>query len=477
MDNLPATEPAGTGTRKPFSSPPWAASFAIFAAYAVVMAYTNLRFTFLDDEAGSIGLAGHPALGMFRQFFAGTGLREEHPPLSNALLHLWLVATSYSFFGLRIFANLFYIAGLYCTSRAAGRIAGERASRATLIIGCAWPFAFQYGRIDGWYAIAMFLVSLVSWAYVEVLEDSGRWPWIGFAAASVLLVWCNYFGFVFLFLLLADLLIFHRELAGRRIGPLLGVMVAVAVAFLPVLWIVLSDLSSYLEPVASRFDWKNEIAVFGYPAFAIFGSAAIAPWYLPLSVPVVIGVIALFAAIWRSEGRRWLVYFLLAMLMLQISTQMGVKRILFMLPWLFIAIAGAAFGERSRARRLACVALGVIVTCGWIGIMWGQHYATTNLYEPWEEVARVVAQDARNGASVVSDNWPFFLYLNYQLGLESMAQEADHSYLGRSLCRAWIHDLVDSEDKAAMGSEDAWQGSAGEWAIERRDGGVDASCE
>ena len=57
-------------------------------------------------------------------------------------------------------------------------------------------------------------------------------------------------------------------------------------------------------------DWKNEFAMAAYPAFSIFASAAVAPWFLPLSVPVALAVLALFVCIWFSPGRRWLVYYL-----------------------------------------------------------------------------------------------------------------------------------------------------------------------
>ena len=40
---------------------------------------------------------------------------------------------------------------------------------------------------------------------------------------------------------------------------------------------------------------------------------------------------------------------------------------------------------------------GVMLACGWMGIASGRHYATTNLYEPWAKVAKVVAGDARSG--------------------------------------------------------------------------------
>jgi len=235
----------------------------------------------------------------------------------------------------------------------------------------------------------MFLLSWVTWEYLAIIEERGYRPWTLFGVASVLLVWSNYFGFAFLFLLLADLLIFHRDLARKRVRSLWTVIAFVAVLFLPLLPIALYDVFSYVAPVASRADWKNEIAVVGYPSFAIFGSAAIAPWYLPLSLPVFLSVPVLFAAVWFSRGRRWLVYAFLSMALLYISGNLVIKRVPFVLPWLFLAMAAAAFGRDSRYPRLALSSLAVIVVCGWIGIVSGKHYATANLYEPWTKSPRL----------------------------------------------------------------------------------------
>ncbi len=72
---------------------------------------------------------------------------------------------------------------------------------------------------------------------------------------------------------------------------------------------------------------------------------------------------------------------------------------------------------------------------GWIGIASGKHYATTNLYEPWNQVAQVVAGDARSGATIISENLPFFFYLDYELGVESETEAAYNPYLGEELYR------------------------------------------
>ncbi len=432
--------------RREIRLPAWIATLTVVVIYTAAMVSTNTRFTMLDDESVSIAIAGRPVVAAVRPFFTGVGFHELHPPEAELLLHFWLIATHYSFFLLRVFANILFIAAVFFSSKSAEKVAGKPAYWATLLLGFVWPFAFQYGRITGYYCLSMLLLSWVTWAYFGIIADQGYRPWVAFGIASALLVWCNYFGFAFLFLLLADFVIFHQKLALRRLDALLAVMAIIAALFLPLLKVALQDVAIYVAPVASRTNWRNEIAVAGYPSFAMFGSAAIAPWLLPLSVPVFVSIPVLFGAIWFSRGRRWLVYFVWSMVLLGITGNINIKRVSFMLPWLFLAMGTALSRRSSRYPRLALCAITVIVISGWIGIASGKHYATTNLCEPWGKVAEVVAQDARSGATIVSPNQPFFLYFDYQLGLESDTEAADAPYLGEDIYHSHGYTILKPDD-------------------------------
>ncbi len=137
----------------------------------------------------------------------------------------------------------------------------------------------------------------------------------------------------------------------------------------------------------------------GYPLFAIFGSGAVAPWYWPLSLPVAAAAaIALLVAMCFGAGRQWLIYTALAMAAMELGRVFDVKRVLIFIPWLLLAMALAMFGNGSRFPRLAKGAVAVLVVAGWLGIASGRHYATTNLQEPWGQVARIVAEDTRCAA-------------------------------------------------------------------------------
>ena len=414
--------------------------------YLVVMLCTNAHFTILDDEANSIAIAGRPIGAALYTFFSGSAHRELHPPLTELVWHAWMKATNYSFFFLRVLANIFYIGAAFFTGKCAEKLAGRKAYWLTLLLALGWPFSFQYGRIAGWYTLSAFLLSVVTWTYLHLMEDGGRWWWASFTFASILLVWSSYFGFVFLLLLLSDMLIFHREVATRYWRRMMVMGALIALAFIPLLRVASADVGSYVGSETASISLKQEIATIGYPVFALAGSSAVAPWYWPLSVPVLLAAIGLIIALWRSDAKRWLIYVLLAMSAMDAARVFDIKRTLFFLPWIFLMIGISMCGEIASRRRMATGAVAVMMLAGWIGIASGRHYATTNLQEPWGSVARMVAQDARHGATIVAATPPFSLYLDYQLGLQNAMGAADGSNLGDDVYRAHGYKVVEPAD-------------------------------
>jgi hypothetical protein len=419
-------------------------TFAIVVVYAVAMISTNGIFTILDDESTIVSVAGNPVMPTLNLYLNGAA-NNEHPPASDILLHGWMVATGYSLPALRIFANIFYILGTLFLALAARRLGGMKAYWAALVLSFAWPFAFQYGRITGWYCCSYFLVAVTTWIYLEILDGRGYAWWTSFTIAAILMVWTNYFGVATLLLLLLDFLLFHREIARKNRSALLVSIATVVLGFLPLFRVVLSNLGVHAVGVQSAVDWKAMVAEVGYPLFSIFSSVAVAPWYLPLSIPVIAATIALLLSIWCSPGRRWLVYLGLSMVLLELRGHTDVKRVLFLLPWLFVAMVLAALNKAARYPRLAGAAIVTLVIAGWIGIISGRHYATTNLYEPWKNVAQVVACDARAGATVINDSFPFFFYMNYQLGLEKDTQEATGPNLTADLYQSHGYRILEPD--------------------------------
>ncbi len=392
------------------------ATLLVLALYLLFLVSTNRVFTLLDDESLDIGIGRLPLVADLQ-----IGGHAEHPPLSDIALHAWLVATHFSFVMLRVFANIFFVAAIWLIAKAAEKVGGRRAYWITLCIGYAWPFAFQYGRIVGYYLMFMALDSLLTWIYLTILEDAGSsLRWCAFAGAGIAAMWTNQIAAAMLVLLAADLFLFHRNIVREKMRLVLATAVALIVGSSPLLKFVFeSGQNSRAAVDAPQAAAPSLIATIGYPAFSMFGSVAIAPWFWPLSIPVFVCAVALCAAVGFSEGRKWLVYFLMIMAGLVLSGHANVKRTLFLMSWFFLAVGIAASGKRVVASRVAQGAVAGLLLLGWAGILSGKHYATTNLVEPWAETAHTVAADLKQGKpTVISDNPNFFLYLDYELGLQ-----------------------------------------------------------
>jgi hypothetical protein len=137
------------------------------------------------------------------------------------------------------------------------------------------------------------------------------------------------------------------------------------------------------------------------------------------------------------------------MILLVLTAHMDIKRVLFLIPWLFLAMGITTLSSTARYPKLAASAIAVIVITGWLGITLRTHYATTNLYEPWGQVAQTVAEDARRGATIVSPSPSFFFYLNYQLGLEAKTNTATWAYLGEDMYRSSGYKILSPNDPQA----------------------------
>ena len=348
----------------------------LLAVSFVIFASTNRMYTMLDDEANDIGIASLPVASDLRNL--STGDLTQHPPLEDILLHGWMAATHYSFSMLRVLANLFFVLSVWLIAMSAAKLAGRKAYWITLGLGLAWPFAFQYGRIAGYYLVGMALISLLTWIYLLIVENSrSNLLWGAFAVAAVLALWTNYFVITVLLLLFADLLCFHRQLLREKARTLLAVALVIAAASVPLLRLVLA-------PIHDSIIWQDLIAAIGYPVFSIFGSAAIAPWYWAWSVPVALCALVLCVCVWFSRGRKWMVYFALLLAAMWFSGQMSEKRMLFVMSWFFLAIGAAA---ASANVRISKVAQGAVIGLSASGL--GGHYLRKALRD--NQLARTLA--------------------------------------------------------------------------------------
>ena len=412
----------------------------LIALYATFMLKTNSRLTVLDDEGTIITTANLPTAERLHLFTSGIG-EHLHPPLSDILLHEWLTITHHSFALLRVFSLIFYIAGLLILARC-GQIMGNKGTFwAVLLLGMLWPFGYFYARITGWYSCSFFLVAAATYAYQLLLRQSSLRRWGALAAVAILLLWTNYFGIAILAVLFLDLLLFHRKALRENVRPLLLTFLAVAICFLPLMRALLADTHSSVK--SAPVSWIMATIKVGFMLYAVLASVAVAPWFLWWSVPIILAAVVLFFALARrKQSGLYLLYYVLLVAGLEEQRLLDLKRLLFITPWLLLAIALSCTAAAKREAITAVAATLIIFAFGWLGIATRRHPATNNFYEPWASVAAQSAGEARRGSVIISDSTPYFFYLNYALDLEGMS--SGKTYLGlanyRNLAGVTVYD-------------------------------------
>jgi hypothetical protein len=400
--------------------------FLLLSLYTAFMISTNHRLTILDDEGLIITTANIPTLVRLRSFIHGHG-QHLHPPLTDSLLHWWLILTHHSFTWLRIPSILVYVAGLLVLAQCGRLLGNSRTYWAVLLFGTLWPFGYFYARITGWYSLSFLLIACVTYCYFLLLQHSSNGRWVSFGIAAILLVWSNYFGVTVLLLLLADLLIRHRLFVKPHRVQLCLTLSAVLLCFAP----LLGDLRMSrhaTDPLAAP-TWLAAIEKIGFMLFALLSSVAVAPWFLAWSVPALVATVVLYVLLLAQTGSRpFALYFFLLILGLSASHTLDLKRLLFITPWLMLSIA-LCCSTGTKAARTAVAAIAVVFTIGWIGIANGRHRATSNFYEPWRAVATSVAAKTTPRDAIISDSISFFFQLDYALGLNDV--ESTGTYLGQ----------------------------------------------
>jgi hypothetical protein len=377
------------------------------------MVYTNHRLSILDDEAIIASSANNTVRHTMDSFLHRNG-QHEHPPLSDLFLHGWLLLTHRSLSWLRVFANIFFIAGLLVLAKCGELLGNRRTSWAILLLGILWPFGYFYARIAGWYCFCFLTVSILLYCYFRLLRSAEPNRWAAFAGSSILLVWSNYFGIAILLLLLADLVVLHREIVRKNLWTLLIVCSSIVVSFLPLLRALMFDADGTVKPEA--LSWTTSIVKIGFMLFATMASVSVAPWFLPWSIPCGLAILCLFLfLLLNAASRRPTIHFLLLILGLALTNHLDLKRLLFLTPWLLLAIALSVSTTAVRSRFATLLAITVVFSIGWIGIVTQAHLAISNFYEPWQAVAKSAVANLGPKDAIVSDSGLFFFYLDSSL--------------------------------------------------------------
>ena len=378
----------------------------LLSGLATAILLTNPWFSLMDDEAYQVGSAAQPIGIVATQF--KTSDAQLHPPLPDILLHFWLQLTRNSLVLLRLPSTLFFVLGIWISSLAATQIAGAAAGRATVILGVLWPYGFHFGRYAVWLSFCFFLLACLLYAYVRWIEQPRLSRFCALFVAALALLYTNYMGWAFLFVLALDFL-FRSELRSRehrRQAVILGIILVIG--YLPVWPEFLQQLRSHHAVTSKSF------LMFLYSFYVLFASESIAPWIALLSVPLCVSIavcsgIILFRA--SRFGRLLFGGTLLLGLALAFSGEINQKRLMPLGAWMLIA-AGIAFATVSSPwRRLLAAGFAVIGIVSWFGIVSQSFYSTPRVFEPWAKIAQTATDRVIAGDTLIASHPAFLFYL------------------------------------------------------------------
>ena len=378
----------------------------LLSGLATVILLTNTWFSVMDDEAYQVGSAAQP-IGVVAKQFTTSGA-QLHPPLPDILLHLWLRLTRNSLVLLRVPSTLFFVLGIWVSSLAATEIAGEAAGTATVILGVLWPYGFHFGRYAVWLSFCFFLLGYLLYAYVRWIEEPRLSRFCALFVAALALLYTNYMGWAFLFVLGLDFL-FRSELRSRehwQQAVTLGIVLVIC--YLPVWPELLQELRYHHAMSAKSF------LMFLYSFYVLFASESIAPWIAVISVPLSVSI-AVCSGITLFRGPRFgrVLYggTLLLGLALALSGEINQKRVMPLGAWILTA-AGVGFAiESGRWRRLLATGFAVIGIISWFGIVSQRFYSTPRVFEPWEKIAQTATGRLIAGETLIASHPAFLLYL------------------------------------------------------------------
>ena len=381
----------------------------VLVLYALFLFLTNPRVTVFEDEASIVAAARKNVRQTIARFAAGYG-EHDHPPLSDILLHLWLRSIPRSMAAVRAPFIVFYCLALWILAETAHLLWNKRST--TVALGIAWPAGYFLGRPAGWYTVAAMELAGLTWFYCRWRETGRKIHLAGLAACALLLVYTNYFGWVFLAALAVDLVV---RPAGRRfLRQFLLAMGAVALAFLPLVPVLLSEVQSKLS--ASR-PWHQKLVYGVYMTYSLLASEMVAPWTWPGMIVAACGI-GLFWFGWKNAASRRALLLLAGPLLLALALGiLGWARMALFFPWFLLFLTSAVGLARTRA---APALAALMFAMGWLGVF-TQRYAGAHRYiEPWQPVVSQVAEMSRPGDAILSSHPSFYFYLSYLPGWEAV---------------------------------------------------------
>ncbi|MCY4464029.1 MAG: glycosyltransferase family 39 protein [Chloroflexi bacterium] len=162
----------------------------------------------------------------------------EHGPLYFVALNIWQRLAGYDLFSSRLLSVFFAILVVAAVYRLADLTRDrEIACAAVIAIACLAYFNY-YAHVTRFYALLLLMVSWLLWSYWRVISADGPvrgLRWLSLFAATALIVYVNYFGFIIIAALgFYHLLFARKDRRWLRVSLLMPCACLLFAAWLPV---------------------------------------------------------------------------------------------------------------------------------------------------------------------------------------------------------------------------------------------------
>lgn len=245
----------------------------------------------------------------------------EHGPLYFVVLNIWQRLAGYDLFSSRLLSVFFAMLVVVAVYRLADLTRDHEIACAAAIAIAGLAYFNYYAHVTRFYALLLLVVCWLLWSYWRVISAEapvrGR-RWLSLFAATALIVYVNYFGFI----IIAALGCYHlffvpKDRRWLRVSLLMPAACLLFAAWLPVALRGFERSQDALD--ASRLSWLESLD-------AILSIYANGLWLLPL--------LALGALLWRRKragAETYLVFLagavlLLLFLMNEATTIMAARR-------------------------------------------------------------------------------------------------------------------------------------------------------
>jgi len=170
------------------------AVLALTAVGLALRAYDLGGSGFWRDEAQGIFIASKPFPGGIIEALRNDG----HPPLYYFIMHFWVLLFGRTEWAIRSFSALCGALTVPLVYRLGRRLFDRRVALVATLIAAVLPLHLLYSRTARMYSLVPLLSTLSMLLLWRIWKKGDRLAWVGWAGASILLVYAHNWGVLFL---------------------------------------------------------------------------------------------------------------------------------------------------------------------------------------------------------------------------------------------------------------------------------------